>query len=180
MTLVHAGATHHLAAWGELPSALGPLLLGTDGVALTCVFFDGHRSAGRADPRAERVREAADRDDAHPVLAAAREQLGAYLARRLRAFDLPLAPAGSAFQQRVWAALVEIPYGRTATYGDVALRLGLPVGAARAVGLANGQNPISIVVPCHRVVGAAGALTGYAGGLDRKRTLLDLERDLLF
>jgi len=168
------------AAWTELPSALGPLLLGTDGVALTGVFFDGHRSGGRADPRAGRVRQAADRDDAHPVLAAAREQLEAYLARRLRTFDLPIGPVGSAFQQRVWAALVGIPYGRTATYGDVALRLGLPVGAARAVGLANGQNPISIVVPCHRVVGAAGALTGYAGGLERKRTLLDLERDLLF
>lgn len=180
MTAVQAPAAQHVAAWSELPSALGPLLLGTDGTALTGVFFEGHRSAGRADPRAERVRRAAARDDEHPVLLAAREQLGGYLAGRSRTFDLPLAPAGSAFQQRVWAALVEIPYGRTATYGDVALRLGLPVGAARAVGLANGQNPISIVVPCHRVVGAAGALTGYAGGLERKRALLDLERDLLF
>jgi methylated-DNA-[protein]-cysteine S-methyltransferase len=84
------------------------------------------------------------------------------------------------FQRKVWTALLDIPYGATASYGDVARRLGLPPGASRAVGLANGANPISVVVPCHRVVGADGSLTGYGGGLERKRHLLDLERELLF
>ena len=114
------------------------------------------------------------------MLVAARTQLGEYFARERRAFDLPLAPTGTAFQTRVWTALLDIPYGETASYGDVARRLGLLPSASRAVGLANGSNPISIVVPCHRVIGADGSLTGYGGGLDRKRYLLDLERDLLF
>ena len=96
-------------------------------------------------------------------------------------FDLPLAPRGTPFQQRVWAALCDIPYGGTLSYGQLAARLGAP-SAARAVGLANGRNPVSIIVPCHRVVGADGSLTGYGGGLDRKRRLLAFERtdDALF
>ena len=102
-------------------------------------------------------------------------QLVEYFAGERTSFDLPLAPTGSDFQQKVWAALRTIPYGDTWSYGRLAEAIGQP-GAARAVGLANGRNPISIVVPCHRVVGSSGKLTGYAGGVERKAFLLDLER----
>jgi O-6-methylguanine DNA methyltransferase len=104
----------------------------------------------------------------------ARAQLEEYLAGRRREFDLELDLAGTAFQQRAWLALTEIPYGDTRTYAEQASRLGLPRGA-RAVGSANARNPLPIVVPCHRLVGASGKLTGYAGGLDRKERLLRLE-----
>lgn len=110
-----------------------------------------------------------------PVPPEVERQLAAYFAGTLREFDLPLATAGTPFQERVWAALREVPYGETTTYGALAGALGMR-GGARAVGLANGRNPISIVVPCHRVVGADGSLTGYAGGVERKRALLALER----
>jgi methylated-DNA-[protein]-cysteine S-methyltransferase len=116
-----------------------------------------------------------ERDDTLPVLARARTQLTAYFAGELREFDLPLDPAGSEFQQRVWEQLSLIAYGETASYGQIAQRLGKTNAASRAVGLANGRNPLPIVVPCHRVIGADGSLTGYAGGLDRKTVLLDLE-----
>ncbi len=165
------------AAWTLMASPVAELLLTTDGRALTGVFFDGHRGGGDERPRAGR---AAPRDDDHPVLVRARAQLAEYFGRERREFDLPLAPAGTRFQQRVWTALLDIPYGATAGYGEIARRLGLLPSAARAVGLANGSNPVSIVIPCHRVIGADGSLTGYGGGLDRKRLLLDLERDLLF
>ncbi len=112
------------------------------------------------------------RDDT--AFAAARSQLAEYFDGGRRIFELELAPVGNAFQQRVWAELVAIPYGETRTYGQLALALG-DRGLARAVGAANGQNPLSIVVPCHRVVGADGKLTGYAGGVRRKAFLLDLE-----
>ncbi len=105
-------------------------------------------------------------------------QLEEYFATRRTAFDLPLMFAGTPFQRRVWAALREIPYGQTVSYGQLAERIGSP-GSARAVGLANGRNPIGIIVPCHRVVGARGDLTGYGGGVDRKRYLLELERPAL-
>ncbi len=114
------------------------------------------------------------RDDDAPVLAEARRQLTAYFAGELTDFDLPLAPRGTAFQRKVWDALRQIPYGGTRTYGQIATQIGAP-GAARAVGAANHDNPIAIVVPCHRVIGAAGALVGYAGGLSQKRELLELE-----
>jgi methylated-DNA-[protein]-cysteine S-methyltransferase len=166
------------AAWTLLPTPVGELLLTTDGAALTAVFFERHRDGH--DERPDALRRPGDRDDEHPVLAAARTQLEEYFGRARRVFDLPLAPAGTAFQQRVWQALLDIPYGTTSTYGEIARRLGQPPGASRAVGLANGSNPISIILPCHRVIGADGSLTGYGGGLDRKRYLLDLERDLLF
>jgi methylated-DNA-[protein]-cysteine S-methyltransferase len=161
-----------------LDSPVGELLLTTDGVALTAVFFERHRAGDDARPAT--ARRPRGRDDDHPVLAGARRQLQEYFAGERRAFDLPLAPAGTVFQRRVWTALLDIPYGATTSYGEIARRLGLPPGASRAVGLANGANPISIVIPCHRVIGADGSLTGYGGGLDRKRFLLDLERDLLF
>jgi methylated-DNA-[protein]-cysteine S-methyltransferase len=101
-------------------------------------------------------------------------QLGEYFAGDRRAFDLKLAPRGDAFRRSVWAELLRIPYGETRSYGEVARRVGRP-GAARAVGVANATNPIAVVIPCHRVVGAGGRLVGYAGGLDLKRALLDLE-----
>jgi methylated-DNA-[protein]-cysteine S-methyltransferase len=103
------------------------------------------------------------------------EQLGAYFAGELTEFDIELDLRGTEFQQRVWKALLTIPYGETRSYGKIAEQIGTP-GSARAVGLANGHNPIAIIVPCHRVIGANGGLTGYGGGLDRKRTLLELEK----
>jgi methylated-DNA-[protein]-cysteine S-methyltransferase len=118
-----------------------------------------------------------ERDDAaQPAL---REQLDAYWQGGLQAFDLPLAPVGTPFQQRVWAALRTIPYGQTASYRQIAEQIGQPT-AVRAVGAANGRNPIWLVVPCHRVVGSDGALTGYAGGIELKRRLLDHERASLW
>lgn len=121
-----------------------------------------------------------DRDDQHPVLLECARQLAAYFAGDLTVFDLPLAPVGTEWQQQVWGALREVQFGETATYGDIALRLGKTNAAARAVGLANGSNPIPIVIPCHRIIGADGSLTGYAGGIDRKQLLLDIESDSLF
>jgi methylated-DNA-[protein]-cysteine S-methyltransferase len=106
------------------------------------------------------------------------DQLHAYFAGTLREFDLPLVLRGTDFQERVWRQLASIPYGETTTYGSIAAQLGKPT-ASRAVGAANGQNPISIVLPCHRVIGQSGKLTGYAGGLDKKEKLLRFERDCL-
>jgi methylated-DNA-[protein]-cysteine S-methyltransferase len=105
------------------------------------------------------------------------DQLQAYFAGERTDFDLELGLVGSDFQRRVWQALLTIPYGETRSYGQIAAQIGAP-GAARAVGLANGHNPIAIIVPCHRVIGASGSLTGYGGGLDRKRSLLEMERNV--
>jgi methylated-DNA-[protein]-cysteine S-methyltransferase len=154
-----------------IDSVLGPLTLVARDGAIVGLYMDlqRHRPAdhrlGELDPRARR---------AEPFKAAA-DQLGAYFAGTLTRFTLPLAPQGSVFQQRVWAGLQDIPYGATESYGELAERIGSP-GAARAVGLANGKNPIAIIIPCHRVVGSDGSLTGYGGGIDRKRQLLDLEQ----
>lgn len=142
-----------------LDTPLGPLTLVSDGAALTAATF-GDEPDGPAG--------------ADAVLDAAREQLGAYFAGDPVAFEVPLALGGTPFQERVWAALREIPHGETVSYGTLAARVGQPRGA-RAVGAQCGQNPAAVVVPCHRVVGAHGALVGYAGGLARKRALLDLE-----
>lgn len=160
-----------MQAWTLVDSPVGELLLVTNGAALTGIRFEpgGQLTTGRAT-----------RDDEHPVLVATAGQLAAYFARGRREFNLPLAPMGTPFQCRVWSALQAIPYGTTTTYGEIARRIGLLPGASRAVGLANGSNPLPIVVPCHRVIGSTGALTGYGGGLDRKRLLLDLEADALF
>ena len=113
-------------------------------------------------------------DDAHPAIRAAANQLAEYFARTRRAFQLPLDLRGTPFQLAVWKALLRIPYGETRSYGQLAVELG-HAGAARAVGAANGSNPVSIIVPCHRVIAAGGGLGGYGGGLERKRFLLDLE-----
>ncbi len=110
-----------------------------------------------------------------PLLARAAGQLAEFFRGERRAFDLPLAPGGTAFQGRVWEELRRIPYGETVSYGELARRIGAP-GASRAVGMANGANPISILIPCHRVIGSSGRLTGYGGGVERKAFLLDLER----
>lgn len=152
-------------------SPFQPLLLASDGQALTALYLASHRH-GLAVP-ADWVHD----DNAAPF-AAAREQLAAYFDGRLREFDLPLAPRGTPFQQRVWEALRQIPYGQTLSYGELARRIGHPAGA-RAVGLANGRNPVSIIVPCHRVIGADGRLVGYGGGLDCKQALLEFEANVL-
>jgi methylated-DNA-[protein]-cysteine S-methyltransferase len=151
-----------------IDSPLGPLTLLASGGALTGLYLDG-----RAPSPAEAAPEASDQDA--PVLAEAERQLDEYFAGRRRSFDLPLALDGTAFQQRVWKALLGIGYGETVTYGQLADQLGQPT-AARAVGLANGRNPVSIIVPCHRVIGSNGKLTGYGGGIPNKQRLLDLER----
>jgi methylated-DNA-[protein]-cysteine S-methyltransferase len=153
----------------EFSSPIGTLELRGTETALTGVFMDGHRHEA---PRAEGAVR-----DAEP-LREARQQLEEYFAGERRAFSLTLEPAGTEFQQRVWQALRAIPYGGTISYGELASRIGSP-RAVRAVGLANGRNPISIIVPCHRVIGADGSLTGYGGGLERKRFLLALERGSL-
>ncbi|NBH10818.1 methylated-DNA--[protein]-cysteine S-methyltransferase [Amycolatopsis sp. SID8362] len=148
-----------------IASPIGPLTLVGDGEALAGLYFDGHL-------RTPRITDLGHRDD--DAFETARRQLGEYFAGTRREFDLELAPRGSAFEKQVWALLTKIPYGETRTYGQLATELGDP-GAAQAVGNANGWNPISVIVPCHRVVGTGGGLTGYAGGLDRKRFLLSLE-----
>jgi methylated-DNA-[protein]-cysteine S-methyltransferase len=149
---------------------LGPLTIVAEDGQIRCLYMDLQRHRPVDDELGEP--EPRGRDAA--LFKAAADQLDAYFAGERTTFDLPLAPVGSEFQQRVWAALQEIPYGQTESYGEVAERIG-SLGAARAVGLANGKNPIGIFIPCHRVVGANGSLTGYGGGLDRKRQLLDLE-----
>jgi methylated-DNA-[protein]-cysteine S-methyltransferase len=157
-----------MTVWTEMDSPVGVVRVVSDGQAVTSIMFDPTEPAR------------GERDDEHPVLALARTQLAAYFAGDLKEFDLPLAATGTPFQERVWQALREIGYGQTATYGEIARRLGLPPGASRAVGAANGRNPIAIVVPCHRVIGSKGKLVGYAGGLDRKEKLLSLESAALF
>jgi methylated-DNA-[protein]-cysteine S-methyltransferase len=117
----------------------------------------------------------ADWSPDHGAFSDAVDQLDAYFAGELTDFDVELDLRGTEFQRRVWKALLTIPYGETRSYGEIAEQIGAP-GAARAVGLANGHNPIAIIVPCHRVIGASGKLTGYGGGLDRKQTLLELEK----
>ena len=149
-------------------SPIGRLLLLGDGHALTGLWMiDAERHTtrfGQADltPRPEAFREVA-------------AQLEAYFAGDLKEFTVPLAPTGSPFQLAVWTELTKIPYGSTVSYGDIARALGKRLVASRAVGLANGANPISVIVPCHRVIGSDGSLTGYGGGLERKELLLRLE-----
>lgn len=158
--------------WIVIDSPVGELRLVEHNGAITAIEFSPFRdSDGR--PRG-------DRDDDHPLLVETARQLRAYFDRDLKEFDLPLAPVGSAFQQRVWQALLGVAWGETASYGEIAHRLGMTNAASRAVGLANGRNPIPIVIPCHRIIGANGTLTGYAGGLPRKQLLLELEQDALF
>lgn len=151
-----------------LPSPIGPLTVIAKDGAITHVHLGDAKHGPAAEalgPEAEPIEE---------PFASAAAQLAAYFAGDLHEFDLPLAPRGDDFHQRVWALLREIPYGETRSYGDIARALG-DRNLAQAVGTANGRNPIAIVIPCHRVIGADGTLVGYGGGLDRKRFLLALE-----
>jgi methylated-DNA-[protein]-cysteine S-methyltransferase len=152
-----------------IDSPIGELLLVGDGETLHRLSMQGGRRPMPIDPSWER------RDDAFEEV---RRQLIEYFDGSRREFDLPLSMDGNAFELRVWSALREIGYGETVSYGHIAERIGAP-SAARAVGLANGRNPIAVIVPCHRVIGANGSLTGYGGGLERKRLLLDLESGVL-
>ncbi len=147
-----------------LDTPIGPLGLVASETGLRSVLFDG----GNLPP-----------EGSSPVLAAAARQLEAYFAGELVEFDLPLELHGTEFQRGCWLALATIPYGQTVSYGEQARRLGLGPDAARAVGAANGQNPLPVVLPCHRVIGANGSLTGFGGGLHRKRFLLEHEGALL-
>lgn len=155
-------------AWTTIDSPIGTLTVTRRGNAVTGIFMDGHSPA--PDPALFGSRS----DDGFAPLTT---QLAEYFAGERAEFDLELDPDGTPFQQQVWAALREIPFGETRTYGWLAERIGKPT-AFRAVGLANGRNPISIVVPCHRVVGSSGALTGYGGGVERKAALLAHETGL--
>jgi methylated-DNA-[protein]-cysteine S-methyltransferase len=148
-----------------ISSPVGRLTLVGEGDNLVGLYFD-------EDPLAARVRAGSARDDRR--LRRAVEQLEEYFAGARTRFDLPLVPPGTAFQKKVWAALLRIPFGTTATYGEIARAVGRPE-ASRAVGGANHRNPIAIIIPCHRVIGADGSMTGYGGGLPRKRLLLELE-----
>jgi methylated-DNA-[protein]-cysteine S-methyltransferase len=148
-----------------MPSLIGPLLVAAGNRGIHSIRFA--RSDEPADP------DHGWRRDDHLLREAVR-QLEAWFAGKIRQFDLPLAPAGTPFQLRVWEELRKVPYGTTASYAEIAARIGQPA-ATRAVGAANGRNPIPIIVPCHRIIGSNGTLTGYAGGLTIKRMLLALE-----
>lgn len=157
-------------------SPLGRLILVADHGGLAFVLFPNADldSVGLSENDVTALPEDPETAVDHPVLARASQQLAQYFAGERREFDLPLHPSGNPFELDVWHALATIPYGETLSYGQQAERIGR-TGAARAVGAANGRNPLPIVLPCHRVVGADGSLTGFGGGLDLKRQLLDLE-----
>lgn len=150
----------------EIDTPLGRMLIADDGDGLAGAWFVGQRHF----PEAVSTWDRRETD----TLALARQQLKAYFAGQLQSFDLPLAPLGTPFQRSVWQQLRSIPYGQSSSYGRIAKALGKP-SASRAVGMAVGRNPWSVVVPCHRVLGSAGQMTGYAGGLERKGSLLALE-----
>jgi methylated-DNA-[protein]-cysteine S-methyltransferase len=153
----------------EFDSPIGELLLLGDGRSLHGLYMQEGRTA---------IEVRAGWKKAAEPFAVVRDKLDEYFAGRRTAFDVPLTMPGSAFQRRVWSALQEIAYGESISYGELARRIGIP-SASRAVGTANGLNPIAVIVPCHRVIGADGSLTGYGGGLERKRFLLDLEAGVL-
>jgi methylated-DNA-[protein]-cysteine S-methyltransferase len=168
-TAAHAGQVHSpltLTGVASAATPLGAVLLVTSNERLAGLYFDGH-------PRTPALRGVQRRES--ETIERVRAELDEYFAGTRTSFSTPLLLEGTAFQIAVWHALLEIPPGTTATYGEIARQLGRPQ-AARAVGAANGQNPISIIVPCHRLVGADGSLTGYGWGIDRKRRLLELER----
>lgn len=159
-----------LIYYTDFSSPIGVLVLRSSDHGLTGLFMEEHLHGPATTERAGWKRDDGRHDGA-------RAQLGEYFAGSRAVFDLPLdlgSTGGTVFQQRVWAALGNIPYGETISYGELARRIGQPA-AVRAVGLANGRNPVSIIVPCHRVIGASGALTGFGGGIARKQALLELE-----
>ena len=152
----------------SITTSLGPMVLASDGEALIGAWFDGQRHQPPVGSSWRRQRDM-------PILLRAAIELAEYFAGERTQFALPLAPGGTAFQRDVWQAIATVPYGATIAYRDLAIAIGRPA-SIRAAGAATGRNPVSIVIPCHRIVGADGTLTGYAGGLERKRTLLALER----
>lgn len=159
----------------DMDSPVGVLSLVSDTKALIGLYFVEHR---HAPPPHDRGDEVHDNDLAnHPIFSSVRDQLTEYFAGQRQDFDVALDPQGTVFQHRVWAALRTIDFGETASYGQIASAIDSPL-ASRAVGAANGRNPISIIVPCHRVIGSNGSLTGYGGGATRKQALLDLERSV--
>ena len=157
-----------------IDSPVGRLLLGARAGGLTAVYFEPHAPELRAEWRPDD----GSRAGASGTLDAASAQLAAYFTGALTMFDLPLSPTGTAFQCRVWDTLRRIPFGESTTYGELARRIGAP-HAAGAVGAANGRNPLPVIVPCHRVIGADGTLTGFGGGIERKHWLLEHERAVL-
>lgn len=154
-------------AYTKMPSPVGELTLIASDIGLTAILWPNDR------PSRVPGRDPIEADD-HPVLAEARHQLTAYFAGELKVFTVPLDMIGTDFQKSVWAALLTIPHGETRSYADIARQIGRPT-ATRAVGAANGRNPLSIIAPCHRVIGKNGSLTGFAGGLEAKELLLALE-----
>lgn len=157
----------------QLDSPIGPLILAADDQGLREILFVNGRHAAEPDPSWHKI-NLSESSRPSDILKEVIRQLNAYFAGKLEQFDLPLAPAGTAFQLEVWRRLCDISYGETISYGELARRIGNPK-ASRAVGLANGSNPIPIVIPCHRVIGSNGKLTGYGGGLPIKEKLLALE-----
>ncbi|HWH42928.1 MAG TPA: methylated-DNA--[protein]-cysteine S-methyltransferase [Usitatibacter sp.] len=153
--------------YARFSTPLGNAYVTLHGDALAGLYFEGARHAPA-------IASDWERDDGHPAAKACAQQLAEYFAGTRDSFDLPLAPRGTPFQQRVWAEIARVPFGATITYAQLAARAGAPE-AMRAAGAATGRNPLTILVPCHRIVGSDGALTGYAGGLERKRRLLELE-----
>jgi methylated-DNA-[protein]-cysteine S-methyltransferase len=170
--------------WTEMYTPVGVLRIVSNGTSVTAIDFLGETPGGEsrsvtvAAARASAV-SVGERQDDDQLLQEAVQQLAEYFAGDRTEFELPLSPAGTPFQLRVWEELRRVPYGEVVSYGEVARRIGMSGQAARAVGLANGRNPVPVVIPCHRVVGADGRLTGYAGGTARKRVLLDLEQGAL-
>ena len=160
--------------YARIDSPIGPLLLAGDADGLAVLSFAGARYAGDGRPKPP-VPVAAEWEPDRGGLREPRAELQAYFAGRLRGFTVPVRPSGTDFQRRVWSELQRIPYGETISYRELAIRIGHPQ-AVRAVGLANGANPIAIVIPCHRVIGSNGALVGFGGGLPIKQARLDLER----
>jgi methylated-DNA-[protein]-cysteine S-methyltransferase len=169
-----------MLTWAVLPSPVDDLLLSAHDGSLRTIWFSPHKTRPRPSIIEQWEAAGGVRDDHDPVLVETARQLGQYFRGDRQEFDLPLDLVGSRFQREVWSALLTIPYGETWSYGQLAAAIGKGPEASRAVGLANGANPISIVVPCHRVIGADGSLVGYGGGLERKRYLLELERPSLF
>jgi methylated-DNA-[protein]-cysteine S-methyltransferase len=165
-----------MTLYDTVPSPVGELLLTAEDAGLTRVYFERHVHGDRIGAAWRPASGSAGR--AADVLAEARRQLDAYFAGERTAFVLPLAPSGTPFQERVWMALRGIAFGETVSYAEIARRIGAP-DAVRAVGAANGRNPLSIVVPCHRVIGSDGSMTGFGGGIERKQWLLRHEGALL-
>lgn len=152
--------------WKDVASPLGPLTVLASDNGVHAIAFESDRT--------EQAKINLSRTENHPIINAAIKQLAMYFEGTLKVFDLPLDLRGTNFQKRVWELLLDIPFGQTRTYGDIAQALG-NAGASQAVGAANGKNPVAIVVPCHRVIGASGHLTGYAGGMEKKKFLLTHE-----